>query len=187
MSFLFCPYRAITDTQPSWRLKWITFAVLSVCLSQWLSAQVTYEVTDLGSLGPGSIALGINNRGDVVGITGAAPHAFLWRNGRMVDLGILEATLGSGAWSINNFGEIVGVAERSHTQDVRVLCQEADLSGSRLCRAVFWDQDHGSFPQDLGTFGVSIASHTVLMTSTRLLALRTHATLSMHFCGAAVH
>jgi probable HAF family extracellular repeat protein len=153
MSFLLCGYKAIRNTPSTWRLKWITLAVLSVCVSQWINAQVTYDVTDLGALGPGSIALGINDRGDVVGITGAAPHAFLWQKGRMVDLGTLEANLGSAAWSINNFGEIAGAAERTQTQDVRVLCQEADLSGSHLCRAVFWNQDHGSFPRELGTFG----------------------------------
>jgi len=56
----------------------------------------SWTITDLGSLGPrGSIALTINNRGDVGGYSAAVPpgttytynHAFIWQNGTMLDLG----------------------------------------------------------------------------------------------------
>jgi probable HAF family extracellular repeat protein len=56
----------------------------------------SWTIVDLGSLGPrGSIALTLNNRGDVGGYSAAIPpgeiytynHAFLWQNGTMTDLG----------------------------------------------------------------------------------------------------
>ena len=82
------------------------------------SAQVTWRITDLGTLGgTHSLAAGINNLGQVVGTSNIAPprvgevHAFLWtaKDG-MIDLG----TLG-GAWSeasgINNRGQVVGYSD----------------------------------------------------------------------------
>ena len=74
---------------------------------------------DLGTLGgPDTFALGLNNRGEVVGSsyinsvpnpgTGVpTTHPFLWRNGKMMDLGNLGGT-SSGAWHINNRGEVIG-------------------------------------------------------------------------------
>ena len=56
----------------------------------------SWTITDLGSLGPrGSIALTLNNRGDVGGYSAAIPpgstftynHAVVWQNGGMLDLG----------------------------------------------------------------------------------------------------
>ena len=63
----------------------------------------SWTIVSLGSLGPrGSIALTLNNRGDVGGYSAAVPpgatdwyhHAFLWQNGNLLDLG---AQLGSPA------------------------------------------------------------------------------------------
>jgi probable HAF family extracellular repeat protein len=72
------------------------------------------EVVDLGVL-PGDIASfahGINDHGAVVGTsTGeAASHAFLWRRGRMVDLGTLGGgpSDNSNALAIDERGRIVG-------------------------------------------------------------------------------
>lgn len=77
--------------------------------------------TDLGTLpiGDGSRALGMNNKGDVVGAAnntiGGAPNfpedPFLYHDGKMIDLGTLDPNgIWSGANAINDHGQIVGYA-----------------------------------------------------------------------------
>lgn len=74
--------------------------------------QARYSVTDLGTLGAESWAFGINNMGQVVGISVPAEnyysHAFLYSDGRMTDLGTLPGGAYSYATGINNNGQVVG-------------------------------------------------------------------------------
>ena len=77
---------------------------------------------DLGTIGGGafdtSAAYALSNTGDIVGQTtvdfSEPPHAFLYRDGAMSDLG---TDYGDGsfsrAWDINSTGQVVG--ERSRT------------------------------------------------------------------------
>jgi probable HAF family extracellular repeat protein len=106
------------------------------------------QLLDLGHLcgncifGAGSFGAGINDAGEIVGNTHVnstdPPHAFVYRGGRMIDLG---TGFGSGsyslAWDINETGLIVG--ERSRTQ-------------SSPTRAALWQ--NGTI-RDLGTLGGS--------------------------------
>src|SRR5215472_8083210 len=66
---------------------------------------MSYAVINLGSLGgPVSVPLALNNRGEVVGWSSTAgnetAHAFLFREGRMTDLGTLGGKVAD-ATSIN--------------------------------------------------------------------------------------
>lgn len=82
---------------------------------------IRYKLTDLGTLGGTfSQAFGVNDKGWVVGFSTTEGdlglHAFLWRDGVMIDLGTLAGSDPlpySMALSINNRGEIVGFSETS--------------------------------------------------------------------------
>ena len=95
--------------------------------------QPRYTVTDLGTLGGVySIARGINERGQVVGyatLPNWEPHAFLWEDGRMTDLGTAGRT--SGAEGINERSQVVG---------------RGDLAPvDATVGALLWDQDRVTY------------------------------------------
>jgi len=77
-------------------------------------AQETFTIIDLGTLGGSvSFAYGVNDQGDAVGDSSLlgdfSSHAFLWREGKMIDLGTLtDAHDISIAFAINNSGQVVG-------------------------------------------------------------------------------
>jgi probable HAF family extracellular repeat protein len=72
----------------------------------------SYCITDLGGNAP-AFATAINDSGEIVGQAGSA--AFLWRDGRMRDLGTLPAAppddgASSIAYALNGSGEVVGAS-----------------------------------------------------------------------------
>ena len=73
-----------------------------------------YTLVSLGTLGgETSKALAINERGEIVGDSSrpdGSTHGFVWRNGKMADLGVLAGGDFSSAQDINDRGEIVGVS-----------------------------------------------------------------------------
>jgi probable HAF family extracellular repeat protein len=73
-------------------------------------------MTDLGTLGgntEATQAFAINNAGHIAGTSppaGGFPHAVLWRDDEIVDLGTLGGT-DSYAYGINRFDQIVGTSD----------------------------------------------------------------------------
>ena len=107
---------------------------LSLSAPAFLDAQTAagprYAFKDLGTLGGGdTYAYGINNLGQIVGQsevlgTPSTPHAFVYSNGVMTDLG----TLGSGAFAptssgqaINNQGQIAGYTTVSNATHIHAF------------------------------------------------------------------
>jgi probable HAF family extracellular repeat protein len=101
----------------------LTVAVLgllvTLALIGWFSrpSPPRYTITDLGVL-PGdtfSGASGVNNRGEVVGLSGAQRidrrHAFLYRNGVMTDLGRFGLIGSHDGPAINDSGQVTGVVQ----------------------------------------------------------------------------
>jgi probable HAF family extracellular repeat protein len=73
---------------------------------------VNYRLVELPTLGGSQdFANWINDRGWVAGAAdlagGQSEHAFLWRDGHMLDLGTLGGT-NSLAWPVNDWGEVAG-------------------------------------------------------------------------------
>ncbi|HSY98025.1 MAG TPA: hypothetical protein VK788_00900 [Terriglobales bacterium] len=90
-------------------------------------------------------ALGINDKGQVVGASGSCadtplvpqpigPHAVLWDNGSPINLGSLGGQLISTGAAVNNRGEVVGAS---------------DLPGDRALHSFLWTRKAGM--RDLGT------------------------------------
>ena len=88
-------------------------------LSRRVRHDARYTVTDLGTLGgSASIAIGINNAGEVAGganVAGENQHPFLWRAGHMSDLGTLGGPNGNAAGPNGNDG--VAVLVETSTKD----------------------------------------------------------------------
>jgi probable HAF family extracellular repeat protein len=91
---------------------------------------------DLGFYGE---AYRVNNHAEVVGQLSVPPHAFLWKNGSLFDLGTLGGDGVSGADGINNQGEVVGQA-----------------AGPNILHAFAWTARGGM--RDLGTLDGNPAS-----------------------------
>ena len=80
-----------------------------------LATALRYTIVDLGVIPGGTLsqAYAINNKGQVVGISGNnGDHAFIWQNGTMIDLGFPVGDT-SDAFAINDLGQVVGAVGNS--------------------------------------------------------------------------
>ncbi len=102
-----------------------------------------YRIVDLGTLGGNlSDAFAVNDRGQVVGMSQTVTqhfHAFLWSDGVMTDLGVLESPPNGGESSIavdvNNRGQVVG---------------SSNVANGTASHAFLWER---GVMTDLGTLG----------------------------------
>ncbi len=100
-----------------WFAALVCFTVATAILLRPRPAAPLYTVTDLGVL-PGaavSSACGINNSGDVVGLSGSQQrglqHAFLYHDGVLLDLGQFRLISSQDGPAINASGQVTGVME----------------------------------------------------------------------------
>lgn len=88
----------------------LTYMILAIACHSLASAQNKYTVTPI-TQGEGS---GINNKGDVVGTLNGvfqpyiSEHAFLYKGGKLTDLGAPTASVDSSAVAVNDFDEVAG-------------------------------------------------------------------------------
>lgn len=96
----------------------------------WQNGSITYLST-LSSSNSYSNALGINDRGQVVGFSttsiGKQP-AVLWQNSRIKDLGTLPSGSNSQALGINKAGKVVGWSDTSSGSKHAVLWQNRQIN-----------------------------------------------------------
>ncbi len=153
--------------------RWLFVALWALVLTQGRSLaqdqNVTYTVTDLGTLGgTSSTACGMNSRGEVVGFSSIATgqsHAFRWRDGEMTDLGTLPGLFFSVAFDINKHGQVVG---------------DSTADGVRPHHAVLWENSEIiPLPTLGGPFGFAeaIKQHGQVVGASRTASLQLHAFL----------
>lgn len=90
----------------------LAFASLAPVRGAPESSHVPVAIADLGTLGgPGSIALAVNDRRQVIGLSEVSPsgdiHSFLWEDGVMRDLSAAPVRF-DGVQDINDRGQIAG-------------------------------------------------------------------------------
>ena len=103
-----------------------------------------------------SAAVGINDNGDVVGLSGTCGtpdtyalgvHAVLWRHGAVFNLGGLGGAMNNAALVINNAGQIAGISDLS--PDIPTT---GECAGVPQTRAVLWQSgamtNLGTLPGD---------------------------------------
>lgn len=124
---------------------------IATCFSA--SAQVRYQVTDLGTLGGTfGVAQGINSKGWVDGFANLPgdkkQHAFLWLQGLKMDLGTLGGPNSQAYLGPNERGQVVGLAETSRPDPNK---KDFCFFGTGLiCRAFLWQN---GVMRNLGTLG----------------------------------
>jgi probable HAF family extracellular repeat protein len=88
----------------------LTYIILAVACHSLANAQTKYTITPIAQ----GVGNGINNEGDVVGTLNGVfqpyitEHAFLYKGGKLTDLGAPTASVDSSAVAVNDFDEVAG-------------------------------------------------------------------------------
>jgi probable HAF family extracellular repeat protein len=95
----------------------------------WVDGERTYIGTLGGTL---CLAFGMNERGYIVGQSEHEPgspdrHAFLWKEGEMIDLGTIAGDANSRAYDINQPGQIVGTSYGADGVDQACLWENGQI------------------------------------------------------------
>lgn len=131
-------------------------------------------MTDLSSiLGVNSLATGISNSGQIVGVN-TASHAFIYSNGKVTDLGALPNKLFSGATAVNSSGQVVGYSFNGSNDQrgfVYVNGKMLDLSShiSAGTGTVYQANAINDFGQIAANVIVNGGEHAALLTPTLLI------------------
>jgi len=165
----------------------LSVGFLCLFLLSAVRGQTRYTVNDLGSLGGGdeSVALAINARGDVVGITTVPNsdfyHAYIYSGGQMHEITPPGADF-SETNSINNRGEVVGYYSVSINGNPDDFINHAFLSSSgkiqELISTFSFASDISNRGDITGSFLISSQSpqdvwHAFLYTRGQLIDLET--------------
>lgn len=124
-----------------------------------------YIAVDLGTLGGTySEALGINHWGQIVGqsstAAGGSPHAFIWQNGTMTDLGTLDPHYQyTDAVAINRAGKVVGSSQTASGEEHAFTWKKGVMTDL----GPYPGADH-SFAADVNRIGQVLSPHAWLWT-----------------------
>jgi probable HAF family extracellular repeat protein len=144
------PFGAIVRRQLAWAVVLLSLGAATCVLA---AAQVSYTVTDLGTLGGTfGLAHGVNNNGQVDGFANLpgdkAHHAFFWQNGVKTDIGTFGGPNSDSSFGPSERGQVAGSAEYSTRDPLK-----EDFCGNStflICRAYLWQN---GAKIDLGTLG----------------------------------
>jgi probable HAF family extracellular repeat protein len=108
---------------------------------------------------PDSAATAINDRGQIIGISGlcanavggaSAVHALLWENGQTINLGNLGANVWNTPVSLNNHGEVVGFANNTANNSQAFLWTK---ESGKMRALPFIGNDNSSVAYDINEKG----------------------------------
>jgi len=120
-------------------------------------------LTNLGAL-PGShwsttnwisgngLIAGFSQNGETDPLTGGPEvRAVLWQGNRIADLGTLPGGAESGAWAVNDQGQVFGFASNGIPDPFSIIYLILGSASGTQTRAFVWSKEYGM--QDLGTLG----------------------------------
>jgi len=126
-----------------------TLLVLLLGGAATLPSATLYSVTDIGTLGADTYGSGINNAGQITGVSGG--YAFLYSNGVMTSIGTFTPT------AINNAGQIAGYSGGPGSGYMAILYSNGVVTDLGLSNSIAYGINNAG--QVVGRY--EIAYHTL--------------------------